>query len=333
VKGLDPKRVVVAATITLVSVAFAVAVPIDGQAEMVDHHIFLQAHSLMRGGLGYYTAMDRAFRESTARPETVRGYRTPVVFWAWSLLPSPRAIWFAYCASAAAAGFGLLALGRRPLPPLIASLYLLCSGNRPIDGGWITQFGATEFWAVAPATLAVLAASTGRGSLAVALSLLAAATRELAAPLMVGGLMTAMAERRPARPWVVALVVATVGYASHAISVLPHLGPPGTGTEPPLLGTGRFPSSIAAMAGFGLPLGLVVGPVLWAMALTVAVRDPARRMAVPYLLLPLTGLLVDRPAWGVMVVPLTLAWGLVAVADVASRSFRSRNFRGPWGCG
>ena len=57
------------------------------------------------------------------------------------------------------------------------------------------------------------------------------------------------------------------------------------------------------MSGFGLPLAWLTGPLLLAGA---AWRSRQDVMPVALLALPVTGLVVARPYWGLMVVPVSL---------------------------
>jgi hypothetical protein len=104
--------------------------------------------------------------------------------------------------------------------------------------------------------------------------------------------------------------VFAIAYASHAVMATPFVAD--QGYEAPLWWTGG-PVEAATMAGFGLPMPLVVGPVLVLVALWRSRRD---LMLAPLLLLPLAGLLGARPYWGLMVVPVALALLVGGAPDV-----------------
>lgn len=72
------------------------------------------------------------------------------------------------------------------------------------------------------------------------------------------------------------------------------------------------------MMGFGLPIPLLVGPLLWSFATHQAWR---RRHwpALVHLMLPWCGLLLDRPYWGILTMPLVLAFGADGLGDAIDR--------------
>jgi hypothetical protein len=320
-----PDRTVTGVAIVVACVGFAWVVPPAGRHEMIDHHIFLRAIDLMRAGRGYYGAMDQAFRETDGPVETVRAYRMPTIFLAWAALPSNRMIWYVYTTMIAATGLAMLGLVTRPLPAFVAVMYMLCGANELLDDGWSSQYAATELWVVPFVVFAALARRSGRDGLAAALALVATLVREMAAPLILGGLIAAWADGRSVRPWLAATALAVLAYAGHVLCVLPHLGPRGSGSEPPLIGTGRFPTNILGIAGFGLPFSFASGLVLWGMTLAaLARRGSADRFAAPYLMLPLAGLIVGRSSWGLMVVPLLILWGGDHAMGLAAQAWRAR---------
>src|SRR5262249_28783238 len=152
----------------------------------------------------------------------------------------------------------------------------------------------------------------GYRGVAAALGLVAVLTRETTVLFLVGGLLAAHRQNDKRWPWVAALGVCAVSFAINAHLAGPFLVSHG-GTETPLLGTGRPPLSILRWMGYGLPAGVIVGPLLWAvsvLALVGRVRAlPAQSLGVaprpgfddlmlPFLTLPLLGLLITRDYWG-----------------------------------
>jgi hypothetical protein len=301
-----PKRAIVGLAVLAVCLTYGCLVPAISQFEMVDHHVFLRATSLMRGGLGYYPAMDQALREVYGPAESVRAFRMPTIFFLWRWLPSPSWIWAVYLAATAVTGWFLLAMADAPVTVLVPVIYLLNNAVTRHEGGWLLQYTATELWAVPFVAASLLAWRARKDSWAAALALASALVRETTAGLLLGGIAIAYWERRRLAPWLAATLVATLAFAAHTWCVSSYLVAPGYGRETPLLGTGGL-LPVARMAGFGLPFGEVVGPVLWIAAMLYALtRVRWERLALPHLALPLTGFLCDRPCWGILIVPFTI---------------------------
>ena len=84
----------------------------------------------------------------------------------------------------------------------------------------------------------------------------------------------------------------------------------------PLVGTGGA-GALVAMMGFGLPLGVLVGPVLWSAAVyrCVTVRS---YLALGLLAVPVAGVLISRPYWGLVSLPAVVIFGTEGVADLAA---------------
>jgi hypothetical protein len=97
------------------------------------------------------------------------------------------------------------------------------------------------------------------------------------------------------------------------------------GSEIALLGTGG-PDRVASMMGVGLWHPLILGPLVWALAVGRLTFDRELRLLfLFYVTLPLTGFLVGRDYWGFMVVPFSILWAGEAVASLAERAFRGRH--------
>jgi hypothetical protein len=159
-----------------------------------------------------------------------------------------------------------------------------------------------------------------RDGLAAGLAAAAFCVRETTGLLLVGGLLAAWRTGRRRTPWVVGIVAAGIVTLLHAHAAGPFLAGPGQGAETPLLGTGR-PWFVPTMMGGGLPLGAVLGPVLWLAAMAHVRRGPGRfpghedrAVATLHLWLPLLGLVLRRDYWGLLVLPLVLVWGVDEIA-------------------
>jgi hypothetical protein len=316
-----------AVAVALVALACggAAALGSAGGRPFVDHVVYLRTVRSMHGGLGYYPAMDRALRSVIGPAATTRAFRLPTLFWAWAALPGRSWIWAGFLLVAAVTGLLAGRLSRHALVAPLVTAALLADGlgiPRPGHGGRVDQWTLVELW-VAPLVVgAVLAWTRRRDGLAAALAVAAFAVRETTGLLLVGGLVAAWRDGRRRWPWLVGIAGAAALTVVHAHAAHPFLAPPGQGAETPLLGTGR-PWFVLTMAGSGLPYGAVWGPLLWVAALAHVRRDPARAMAGLHLLVPLLGIVLRRDYWGVIVLPLVLAWGVDELVE------RGRAWRPP----
>lgn len=305
-------RSIVAVAIVVLTVIYASAAPTQADEEMIDHRLFRLTTEAMREGAEYYEAMDAAFGvvyepERAGLIENVRAYRLPTTFVLFAALPNDRIIWFVFAGVAALAGIVASHISTRPIVGILVTVYLLAIGVLNERGVWVDQFMTTELWAVAPLVGAVLASMRQRWWLAAGLALFAFSVRETAGLLLVAGVLAAAFAVVPRMPWFTAGAAAVAGYVAHAAAVQPYIEP---GVGYGILLEGLSPGAIVAIAGFGLPVGLVLGPILWAVALSHVWKraEPRLLLAAP-LVLPLAGLMIDRQYWGILVVPLTVVWG------------------------
>jgi hypothetical protein len=288
----------------------------------IDHIVFRQAYEQMRAGSGYYEAMDGALRAVYGPSETLRAFRMPTVFLLWRCLPQESWLWVLFVILAGITGWAFLRLGRTPLAAPLVVIYLLATARYRGPQGLVAQFMLTELWAVPALAGAALAWQRDRRVLAAALSLLAVLIRETTAVIILGGLIAAHRGRHRRWPWVAAGLAALGAYCLHAFCVWPYLVPPGAGKESPLLGTADFPDSMLRMVGFGLPGGQVTGLILWTLAARWIWRwKESLWFPGIFLTLPLTGLILDRPYWGILVVPFTMAWGIDSAIDLYHRLY------------
>jgi hypothetical protein len=325
--GVD-RRVLAIVLIVVACGAFLVTGgPADRQ--MIDHHVNLRTVAEMREGSSYYPAMDDALREAYGPSEAVRAFRMPTLLWAWSRLPSDLLIWVAFVAAAGGAGLLAMRLTRFPLLGPALSVALLATGRHREAAGWVDQWTTVVLWAAGLVAATAVLWERRRHTAAAGAALLAVLVRETTAGLLVGGLVGACLLRRERRVWAIAVVAGALLYLWHAHAVTPWLVPKGQDGETPLLGTGGWRSPLAMM-GFGLPLGSVLGLPLWA----AAVWEARRRRSWPALVqlaLPACGLLLDRPYWGALTLPLVLTYGAdgIARAIASVRGWRDLDAAAP----
>jgi hypothetical protein len=295
-------------------------------AQAIDHHIDLRTVALMRRGLGYYDAMNRAMREVGHAPvDEVRAFRMPTVFLVWRWLPDERAIWMLFVAMVVLTALMTFRLTRFELVAPALALLLLATGKMRTGSGWVNQWAVVELW-VAPASVATLLAwKRERRGLAAWLAFLAFLIRELASGMLVIGLIMSLRTGRAKAHWIAACALSAVVYLAHGDLAGPYLVARGKGVELPLLGTGS-PGAVVAMMGFGLPLGAVVGPVLWSAAVARGWR--ARNgLALGLLAVPLSGVLVARPYWGLVSLPAVVIFGTEGIADLVRAVRDTHGFR------
>ena len=78
------------------------------------------------------------------------------------------------------------------------------------------------------------------------------------------------------------------------------------------------------MAGFQLPAGRAIGPVIWALAIVNVVRTGRFPNLAFFVTLPILGLIADRPYWGAIVVPFLILWAGEELSDRIQRTTRRR---------
>jgi hypothetical protein len=285
--------------------------------QAIDHHIDLRTVALMRHGLGYYDAMSRAMREVGHGPvDEVRAFRMPTVFLVWRWLPDDRAIWILFVALVVLTATMTFRLTRFEFVAPGLALVLLATAKLRTGSGWLDQFAVVELW-VAPATVgALLAWKREKRALAAWLAFLAFAIRELAGGMLPVGLIVSLQHRRARTHWIAACVAGSVVYLAHGDFAGTYLVARGKGVELPLVGTGGA-GAVVAMMGFGLPLGVLVGPVLWSAAVhrCCSVRS---YLALGLLAVPISGVLISRPYWGLISLPVVVIFGTEGVADVVT---------------
>jgi hypothetical protein len=315
-----PAVVAALAAVLAVCVLYAVAAPGRGREQFVDQAINRQTVEAMRGGAGYYDAMDAALRHYNGPAASVRAYRTPTAFVLWRWLPGAEGRWLAYVVMVAAVSLLLFGVTGQPWTVPAVALYLLRFGRPHNSLGWIDQYLLVELWAIPAIVGAVAAWRRGARRLALALAVLAASIREIAALLVVGGLLAAAAKRVSRRAAAVAAAGVAALVVAHSIAARSHLVE--HGREIALLGTGGV-DRMLGMAAPNLPHRVVVGAALWVLSWVWLVRhrDELLLFCGPLLLLPLTGLFVGRDYWGLLIVPLEIVWAADAIAELGSVAY------------
>jgi hypothetical protein len=303
-----------------VCAVYAVLPPARGQERFVDQVINRETVQSMRAGAGYYAAMDKALRRHGGPVSSVRAFRMPMVFLVWRILPGPRAIWLLFVGLVAVTALLFLDLTSAPIIVPFVAWYLLNAARPHIGGAWVDQDLIVELWVVPFAAGVLWAWRRTRWGTAAVLAAVATLVRELAAGLVAGGLLAAHVLRRPRWPWLAAAAAVAVGLLLHSASASSHLV--AHGSEIALLGTGG-PDRVATMMGVGLRHPLVLGPVVWVLAVgRLAFDRELRLLFLFYVTLPLIGFLVGRDYWGFMVVPFSILWAGEAVVWLARRAVR-----------
>ncbi len=311
-----------AISIILICAFYLWLAPVKADAEMIDHGLFRITVQSMREGGDYYASYDAALDivygpTRAGVTETIRGFRLPTTFFAWHLLPNDQYVWWLFVGLAGLAGIAASRFLTRPVLGVLVVVYLLSIGMLVEGGRWTAQFMTTELWAVPPLFGAVLMARRERWWLAAGLALVAVLIRELAAPFLLVGVGLALLGRVPKAPWFTAFGLAALAYAGHVALVIPHIDP--NAVQNPIIDNVDLPRTIVEMMGFGLPAGAVIGSVLWIFAVwhTIGHRW---FLEASLLALPLVGVIIDRPYWGILVVPFAIVWGLEGILDlIASR--------------
>ena len=276
-----------------------------------DPLVYLGALHRMRGGQGYYRALDAAMREGRIGPvETVRAFRLPTAFLLWRWLPTDHLVWVGFLVLVVAATAAMAWTVREPLCALLFAGYLIVVGT---DG-----YSAPELWAAPLIAIGFALAMRGRTLTAVAVLLVASSMRELAILALIGVVLDGWGRPAVRRAALGGCSLLAVGALLHARGVRPYLVPQGQGLEAHLLGSARLPQSLLRMSGAWLPAAMVLGPILVVLAVRWVRTHCRGRMVLPHLALLLTGLAVHRPEWGLLIVPFTLCWGVDELAALVS---------------
>jgi len=303
-------RRVAAAAVIVLGAVFLFAPPAQPRRYDNDQFIYAQTVARMKQGDSYYRAASDSYKAVGGAVETTRAFRPPTAFLVWRWLPASF-LWPLYVLTVAVAtGLLLLPSSRVPLAVPLAVIYLIALGRVSVEYLFV------ELWAVPCAAASFYFVDRRRSGLGAAFALLATAVRELAAGLVVGGLVSSLVHRESWRPWAIALASGIGLYALHAMLLDPYLG--AHGTEARLLGTGSIGAALE-MAAFQFPAPHVVGIVLWGLAVANVVRTGRLPFLAFFVSLPLLGLVADRPYWGAMVVPFFIVWAAEEVVALVGQ--------------
>lgn len=294
---LASRRRLVAGVAVVGSVVAAIVAPGQQGRRHLDHIAFLDVLREMRGGAGYYDAFIVGMGSIGARIDELRAFREPLSFWAWSALPEDwlQPGFFLVVVL----GSSLLAASASRVPELglAVGAYLATAGVFNGVDAWLIS----ELWAVPFVLLACSAWLRRMDWLAAGAATVAILIRETAVLLPIGFLLgSRSAGRRPA-PWVVCLAAGSVGLGLHWLAASGHLIEDGSSAT--LGGTGGL-SAVAWMTSF-LVMPDLLGLVLWVAGCVALWRSPLRP-AIAQALIPLSGLLVNRPYWGFLAMPLCI---------------------------
>jgi hypothetical protein len=258
-----------------------------------DLEVYSRAVSEMREGHGYYQAMYDALSAVNGPPSEARSYRFPTVFYLWQFT---GLTWPVVLAVIILIGWEVSMISH-PVVGVICAAYLATIARPPSVPA---VYGWVEIWALPLVLAAILAIRRDRWTLAALCVLAAALVRETVAPVLVSGAVAAWLAYRPLRPWLIASA-AWVAFLAWHLGQVP-LSP--TGTEMSLVGTGGLWSALN-MAG---PAIAPVGAIATVVALWRARFTPEWWLSLPLLVgIPLTGFIVSRDYWGILVFPIALA--------------------------
>jgi hypothetical protein len=293
--SLRARRRLVLGACAAAAVVAAAASPERQRVHHLDHAAYLHTYHLVRAGTGLYEAAVAGVEHIGASVDQVRVLRQPWVYELWALLPPDALRWSFFVVVA----FGSAALAahvaRHPEVGVAAGAWVAVAG---VYGG-VDAWLLFELWAVPFVLGTCLAWLRGRDGIAAACALGAMLLRETAVFLPLGFLVAAWRLGRPLRPWVVATGAAGAALAFHWHVASGYLDPDGGSAR--LLWTGGL-DAVAYMTSF-LVVPELVGLALWALGAVLLWRS-ALRPALALALLPLTGMVVNRPYWGFLVMPL-----------------------------
>ena len=297
------------------------AVPV-GSVGAQDHYTYLRTVEYMQRGQDYYTAMRDAFGDLGTTIGHARAYRLPGIYLFWRAIPAEWLYGTFIVVVVLLTTYLLARASTTPWAALPVGLYLMAAGRIPwaAEGELRETWMLVEFWAVPLVAGALLCWRRRQWWWAAALLTLAALTREVTAPLLVGGLVAAHVGGLPRRPWLAGLGAFVTLFGVHLLVAGGHIDPPGN--DAILLGTGAPPGTVLDMTAWVLPGGVLAGVVLWFGAVERLYRRDRLELVfmAPLLLLPLTGLLVDRAYWGIVVVPFTLFYTAELLGLLAARA-------------
>jgi hypothetical protein len=317
------KRLVVSGAVAALAALHSLAVRPAGRT-VFDQRLFTAALDQMRHGKGFYRAYVDGSAQMNVRVSQVRSVRLPTVFYVWRLVPDSALFALFLAVVLGVTTIALTYATRRALPVLAVALYLLHAGDiwTP-SGGTTEEILLVELWAVPALAVALAASRRGRSALAAGATAIAALVRELAFPLLITGMIAARSRAGARRPWIIATAAFALGVGAHWLLAsgvtVAH------GSEARLVGTASFPRSVLAIVDWPLPGPYVLGTAAFVASVFWLRRTGELRQWLGLLVLPLAGLVVDRPYWGLVLVPFTVFWATEFVCDRGSQWLTSRS--------
>ena len=287
-----------AAAATIATIVAAAVAPAEQDRRHLDHIAYEASIGFVRDGRSLYQASMDGLLEIGASVDQARAVRQPWLLGFWSLIPDG---WLQ------PAYFVLVVLGST----LVTIVLVRTKPVALLVWAWTATAGIFygvdawllfELWAIPFILGSALAWVSGRDWVAAACCVVVCAIRETAVLLPLGYLVAALVLGRSWRPWVAGLATSAVLLAGHWVLVADHLDP--DGGSAPLMGTGSF-GAITWMTSF-LVLPDLVGLLLWVVGMVLLWRS-ALRPTVLLVCIPLLGLVVNRPYWGFLAMPLCVA--------------------------
>lgn len=294
----------VAATSGTLAVVAAGAAPDRQGLRHFDHVAYSETIRRVRDGEGLYEASIHGLEYIGASVDQARAIRQPWIFAVWALVPEDALRWSFFVVVALGAAIAASRLARQPEVGVAVGAWVAVAG---VYGG-VDAWLIFELWTVPLVLACCVAWIRGHDWAAAACALAVVLLRETAVLLPIGFFVSAWWQRRPLRPWVLALAAAATVLVLHWRWAQPYLDPEGRSAS--LIGTGGL-EAVAAMTsilGFSTTLSAlsdVVGLGVWSVGVVLLWRS-ALRPALPLALIPALGLAVNRPYWGFLAMPLCI---------------------------
>ena len=289
----------VASSVALAVVFGLGAFVLQDRKELTDTDLAVYATVVDEMG-SYYDAMERALATIGEGPaSTLRAYRLPTLFWAWSLTGSYTWAGVLLVIVASTALVGVIV---RPLAGAAVGAWLLLMTHELGAGVVVNRWGWVEYWTLPLVLGALLAIRKERWILGLCLILLAALSRELVAPLLVTGAIGASVAGERVWPWLVGACTWAAFFMLHAAEVLPRLAD--RGFEKPLIDPSGISGVLSQSGAFAGVAGLLLAVyVLWTRRLTAIWFVTLPLVAG----IPLAGVITDRVYWSILVLPVAVA--------------------------
>ena len=282
----------------------------------VDHLVYTQVLDRMRRGDGYYDAMAGVYREIWGvHLGQVRSYREPTIFVFWRWIPE-SSLFLVFILMATVTAYFVAKLARRPLTGFLVGFFIVSSAYTTT-----TNWLLVEHWCAPFIAGCALAWRRERYWLAAAAASSLFLVRETAGIVLVAGLVLAIVQRKPVRPWLTCTAIAGAVFAAHWIAASSRLEPPGN--EAPIAGTSEGLLSVVRTASWPFALEHGVATVLclaYVIAIAYAVLVP--RTITPAhagLAIPFTGFFFDRQYWGLLGTFVALWLAGDAITEVIER--------------